>query len=46
MLDVTSLEKAVGQLETSLEYLCSKASRADPKLYGQFRAATILDRAA
>lgn len=41
MLDVTSLEKALGQLETSLEYLRSEASGADPKLRGQFRAATI-----
>ncbi|MDZ4804266.1 MAG: HI0074 family nucleotidyltransferase substrate-binding subunit [Candidatus Eisenbacteria bacterium] len=41
MLDVTSLEKALGQLETSLRYLRSKASLADAELHGQFRAATI-----
>jgi len=41
MLDVTSLEKALGQLETSLRYLRSEASRADGELHGQFRAATI-----
>ncbi len=41
MLDVTPFEKALSQLETSLGYLRSEASRTDPGLRTQFRAAAI-----
>lgn len=41
MLDVMPLEKALGQLETSLGYLRSEMARGDAGLYGQFRAAAI-----
>lgn len=41
MIDFSSLEKALGQLETSVRYLHSEASRNDPELRQQFRAATI-----
>jgi nucleotidyltransferase substrate binding protein (TIGR01987 family) len=40
-LDCSALEGAVKQLETSLRYLDSEASRDDPELRKQFRAATI-----
>ena len=40
-LDLTSLIKALAQLEKSLGYLNSDMSRADHELYLQFRAATI-----
>jgi len=41
MLDYSSLQKAVAQLETSLGYLRSDAAGRDPGLRTQFRAATI-----
>ena len=41
MIDHSSLTKALTQLETSLGYLRSEASRNDIELRKQFRAATI-----
>lgn len=41
MIDLSAFESAVSQLERSLRYLGSDASRADPELRQQFRAATI-----
>jgi nucleotidyltransferase substrate binding protein (TIGR01987 family) len=41
MLDVSALANALAQLETSLRYLHSDASKADPELRKQFRAAAI-----
>jgi nucleotidyltransferase substrate binding protein (TIGR01987 family) len=40
-LSTTSLEKALGQLETSFSYLNSELAREDSRLRVQFRAATI-----
>lgn len=40
-LDLTPLEKAVGQLEKSLGFLHSELAASDPDLREQFRAATI-----
>lgn len=41
ILDYSSFEKALAQLEKSLEYLNSEASRKDKELRRQFRGATI-----
>lgn len=41
MIDFSSLESALGQLETSRRYLHSAAARADEELRRQFRAAAI-----
>ncbi len=41
MLDSSSLQKAVAQLETSLGYLRSESARRDSGLRTQFRAAAI-----
>ena len=41
ILDLTHLEKAVYQLETSLNYLKSDLARSDSGLRDQFRAAAI-----
>ena len=41
MIDCQSFQSAIGQLETSLHYLHSEASRADSGLRRQFRAAVI-----
>ena len=41
MIDVTTFEDALRQLEKSLAYLGSDASRDDPELRKQFRAASI-----
>lgn len=40
-LDVSSLAKALSQLEKSLAFVESKESQADPELRAQFRAAAI-----
>lgn len=40
-LDVSSLEKALSQLEQSLSYLRSSMAAGDPGLRAQFRAAAI-----
>jgi nucleotidyltransferase substrate binding protein (TIGR01987 family) len=40
-LDLTSLEKALSQLELSLSYLRSELAAGDPGLRAQFRAAAI-----
>lgn len=41
MIDIAPLQGALLQFETSLRYLASEASRNDPELRVQFRAATI-----
>jgi len=40
-LDISSFEKALSQLEKSLEYLHSDLAKSDAGLRQQFRAATI-----
>ena len=40
-LDVSSLERAVSQLETSLKYSQSDMAQADRELFNQLRAASI-----
>jgi nucleotidyltransferase substrate binding protein (TIGR01987 family) len=39
-LQIEPFEKALTQLRRSLDYLASPASKADPLLYAQFRAAS------
>ncbi|MBV8593314.1 MAG: nucleotidyltransferase substrate binding protein [Caulobacteraceae bacterium] len=41
-LDITSLERAIGQLEEALAYAGSDLARSDPKLAPHLRAAAIL----
>ncbi len=41
ILDLTALERAVSQLETSLNYSQSQAAQDDEELFVQFRAAAI-----
>lgn len=41
LLDLSPLERAIAQLEESLDFANSELAQSDPRLYRQFRAAAI-----